>query len=46
MKREQGTGIKTCELTDEMWEAVQQFVPERKPEFKGRRWVGELRHST
>jgi transposase len=32
MKREQGTGIKAWELTDEMWEAAQQFIPERKRE--------------
>jgi hypothetical protein len=33
MKREQGTGIKGWELTDEMWEAAQRwFIPERKRE--------------
>jgi len=32
MKREQGTGIKAWELTDEMWEVAQQFIPERKRE--------------
>jgi hypothetical protein len=32
MKRKQGTGIKSWELTDEMWEAAQQFIPQRKRE--------------
>jgi putative transposase len=31
MKRKQGTGIKSWELTDEMWEAAQRFIPQRKP---------------
>ncbi|MDR1858160.1 MAG: IS5/IS1182 family transposase, partial [Treponema sp.] len=30
MKRDKGTGIKAWELTDEMWEAAQPFIPERK----------------
>jgi hypothetical protein len=30
MKREEGTGIKAWELTDEMWEVAQPFIPERK----------------
>jgi transposase len=32
MERKKGTGIKSWELTDEMWEAAQQFIPERKRE--------------
>ena len=30
MKRDKGTGIKAWELTDEMWEVAQPFIPERK----------------
>ena len=32
MKRKQGTGIKVWELTDEMWEAARQFIPQSKRE--------------
>jgi transposase len=32
MKREKETGIKAWELTDEIWEMPQQFIPERKRE--------------
>jgi len=32
MKRQQGTGIKAWELTDQMWEVAQPFIPERKRE--------------
>jgi len=35
MKREQGTGIKAWELTDEMWEVARQFIPKRKREEGG-----------
>jgi hypothetical protein len=30
MKRVKGTGIRSWELTDELWEAVKAFVPERR----------------
>jgi transposase len=30
MKRKEGSGIKAWELTDEMWEAAQPFIPQRK----------------
>ena len=32
MKRAKGTGIKPWELTDELWERVKDFVPQRKRE--------------
>ena len=32
MKRTKGTGIRSWELTDELWEAVKAFVPEHRRE--------------
>ena len=32
MQREKGTGIKSWELTDDIWEVARQFIPERKRE--------------
>ena len=32
MKREKGTGIKAWELTDDIWEVAQLFIPERTRE--------------
>jgi hypothetical protein len=46
MKRIAGSGIKSWELTDELWEQVKDFIPQRKQDLPEKSWSREEINTT